>query len=180
VHDVCDAVAAVLDRWPLTDGIAIIGSSAGAAHACSLATYTDDVTGAPADRRIRSVVSASGPTWFPTIFTDCQAWTGSVPRTMTAAMQNYLGLTETTIGTAQIAKDASPVSWVDALDVPVLAVHGTGDFIAPAQGQRLTDALTAKGVPDCRTVTRPERGHASGLLRYMLPEVESFLRSHFV
>lgn len=48
----------------------------------------------------------------------------------------------------RLARQASPLAWVDAADPPFLIVHGTADATVPfRQSERLRDALTAIGRP---------------------------------
>ena len=61
----------------------------------------------------------------------------------------------------QLARDASPVNYVDARDIPVFMVHGDADDLVPIQqSSGLLELLQAHGV-EARLVTVPGGNHGN-------------------
>jgi acetyl esterase/lipase len=73
-----------------------------------------------------------------------------------------------------LAKEASPITHVDAKDAPMLTMHGTKDPVVPiSHGERIHDALTKAGVESV-LVKVEGAGHGFGG-----PEVDERVRKFF-
>ncbi len=124
------------------DRIGVVGSSAGAHLAMLLgASDTSDglegVGGSPeASSRVQAVVSYAGPTNLLSEF----------PPASKQLVADFVG------GPVQdhqeAARKASPISFVNAGDPPMLLIQGTKDPLVPHdQAVQMADALTKAGVP---------------------------------
>jgi acetyl esterase/lipase len=64
------------------------------------------------------------------------------------------------------ARQASPVTWVDAGDPPTLLIHGDRDVIIPvAQSRLYFERLRAANVP-CELMEIPDAGHGNAILAH--------------
>lgn len=124
------------------DRIGAMGYSAGAHLALMLGTTgpADGLEGpAPADApgtRIQAVVNYFGPTDLAA--TDISPLSQSLVR-------DFLGATAA--DQPKLAASASPLTFVDRTDPPVLTFHGTADSVVPVtQATRLSEAMTRAGV----------------------------------
>jgi acetyl esterase/lipase len=80
----------------------------------------------------------------------------------------------------ELARKASPMSYVSKGDAPMLLVHGTKDPLVPwKQSQILHDALVKAGVP---TVLRlvPEAGHGAGFGPAEFQAVSDFFKKYLI
>jgi acetyl esterase/lipase len=147
VHDVKAAV-----RWIKVHAkdyqadpahIGAIGFSAGGHLALMLGvTAPDDGLEGNADKdgpdsRIQAVVNYFGPT-------DLAA--KDIPDVSKPLLNDFLGGTPSE--KAEVAKQASPVTFVTKDDAPVLTFQGTKDpLVPPTQAVKLANAMSAAGVP---------------------------------
>lgn len=161
------------------DKIGAIGDSAGG-HLALLAGLMDpkdnlEGTGGYARKssKVNAVVSMYGPT-------DIAAW--EIPAETEASIQKDVGKSSdqmmadwlgTADRTADVMKQASPITYVDAEDAPVLLFHGDKDPLVPiAQAQLLQAALEQAGVPHKYVVME---GHVHGWdLLESMPEALAF------
>lgn len=133
--------------------IGVIGSSAGAIMAQSLATRGTGAldTGA----RIAAVVSLSGVS----VMTADAEQLGHPSRRAAELVLAYLGC-NSPAGCPQ-AEVASPISAVDPSDPPTLLVNGTDELVPREQPETMATALRSAGVPvDLQVVDGPQHGVA--------------------
>lgn len=118
--------------------IGVLGSSAGATLALSLATRGSG----PLDEgeRVAAVVALSGAS----ALTPEALALGSPSPVAVQLVLTYLGCTDPT--SCPQGAQASPVTAVDPTDPPALLVNGTAELVPVEQAQILSDALTAAGV----------------------------------
>ena len=146
VHDAKAAVRwlRVHSREYLVDGdrIGAMGYSAGGHLALMLGVTgpSDGLEGtAPADApgtRVRAVVNYFGPT-------DLAA-TDISPLSQ-ALVRDFLG--SNAADQPKLAASASPLTYVDRTDPPILTFHGTSDQVVPVtQATRLSEAMTRAGL----------------------------------
>lgn len=147
VHDVKAAVRFVKghakDYKLDPERVGAVGFSAGAHLAMMLGvTGPEDglegeaPAGAP-DTKIRAVVNYFGPTDFHA---------DDIPRVSQDLLKDFLGGTIAEKGDA--ATKASPITYVNQGDAPILSFHGTKDPLVPhTQATKLADAQTKAGVP---------------------------------
>lgn len=130
----------------------VVGGESAGAHLATLAGLSanerSDTFMTDPDVRIVAIVNFFGPTDLTVA-----AMLEDEPEDLVA----LLG------GTARekpdLARAASPVSWIDAVDPPVLTIHGDADRIVPvSQGQLLDSALADAGVEHTLVVI-PEAPH---------------------
>jgi acetyl esterase/lipase len=124
------------------DRIGVVGASAGAHLAMMLGAMGDDdglegEGGSPdTSSQVQAVVSFAGPT-------NLQA---ELPEGSRKLVADFLG---GTVGEKpEAAAAASPITYVDSGDPPMLLVQGTKDPLVPhAQATEMIEALTEAGVP---------------------------------
>ena len=137
-----------------SDHIGAMGFSAGA-HLSLMLGVTGPADGlegdAPADSpttRIQAVVNYFGPTDLAA--TDISPFSRALVR-------DFLGAPA--VDRPQLAALASPITYVDRADPPILTFHGTADSIVPVtQATRLSEAMTRSGVAG-RTELLSGSGH---------------------
>lgn len=137
--------------------IGVWGHSAGGHLSSMLGTCGDvedlegDVGDGGVTSRVACVAALSGPADLTT-FVRPRRRGGDV-------MRDLLG-SDDPEELARLAREASPVTWIDADDPPFLIVHGTDDRLVPSsQAQSLHDALVAAGVKSELVLLEGE-GHA--------------------
>lgn len=158
IEDVKDAIrylrAHAKDLKLDAEHFATLGESAGG-HLALLAAFTDAKDGlegkadanAP-NTRVQAVVNFYGPTDF-TSKTDWDAF-------RLAQAKDFLGTADQT---AEVVKNASPITYLDAKDPPVLTIHGAGDRVVPiGQAKHLHEALRKDGVKE-KLVVLEGQGH---------------------
>ena len=59
----------------------------------------------------------------------------------------------------ELARAASPVSWIDAADPPVLTIHGDADQVVPLSQSRLLDAALADAGVEHTLIVIPDAPH---------------------
>jgi acetyl esterase/lipase len=179
IHDVKAAV-----RWLKahakeykvdTDHVGAMGFSAGG-HLAMMLGLTgpsdglegDAAEGAP-DTKVRAVVNYFGPT-------DLAA--ADFPEATRPIIRDLLGGTPGE--KPQVATQASPLTYVSSGDAPVLTFQGTKDpLVPPNQATRLSDAMTAAGVPG-RVDLLIGAGHGWGGddLKWTMAETFAFFDRH--
>lgn len=143
IHDVKAAirwVRANAERLSIDpDRIAIEGNSAGA-HLALLAAVPDgdpDFEGEGDNASVSSAVAAAIAVYPPVLFAHGERLSGSVPL---AALSEAADL--------EVARSASPLSYVGPDFPPTMLVHGTADEVVPAKGTLLFyEALIKARVP---------------------------------
>ena len=158
VHDAKAAVrwlrAHAADYHVRPDRIGAMGYSAGAHLALMLGVTgpNDGLEGpAPADSpdsRVQAVVNYFGPT-------DLNAT--DISPTSRWLVREFLGTNAE--DNPKLAASASPLTFVDRSDPPILTFHGTSDGVVPvSQAVRLSEAMTRASVPG-RTELLSGAGH---------------------
>ncbi|CAA9566689.1 MAG: Putative lipase/esterase [uncultured Thermomicrobiales bacterium] len=143
IQDVNAALGFLRDHaaeYHLDPGGFVVGGDSAGAHLAALAAFSanaqPDTFMTDPDVRIVAIVNFFGP----------------MDLTVAATLQNEPeDLVDLLGGTArakpELARAASPVSWIDAADPPVLTIHGDGDQVVPlSQSQVLDAALVDAGV----------------------------------
>ncbi|MCW8131252.1 MAG: alpha/beta hydrolase [Planctomycetota bacterium] len=158
IEDVKDAIrylrAHAKDLKLDPERLATLGESAGG-HLALLAGFTeakDGLEGKPAadapSTRVQAIVNFYGPTDF-TSKTDWDA-------VRLAQAKDFLGTADQT---AEVVKKASPITYLDAKDPPVLTIHGADDRVVPVdQAKHLHEALKKDGVKE-KLVVLEGQGH---------------------
>jgi acetyl esterase len=119
--------------------IGAFGASAGAHLAGMLATLgTGPLT---EGSRIRVAVSWSGPMDFTLESDTYTAVEG------TTNVRDFLGCAPAEPGCLATESEASPISYVDKSDAPMLLANSEGELVPVDQATRMGDALKAAGVP---------------------------------
>ncbi|HWY62484.1 MAG TPA: alpha/beta hydrolase [Rhizomicrobium sp.] len=144
--------------------IAIWGASAGghlaalAGVSCgvsSLEPPTDPKDKPPSDC-VQAVIDWYGITDFETLFSDF-----GKPAPDKTAGGDFLGC-EPALCPIAVARNASPLAYIEAMSPPFLIQHGAEDTtVSPQQSQKLYDALRAKDVP-AELVIYPGVSHGFG------------------
>jgi acetyl esterase/lipase len=144
--------------------IAIWGASAGG-HLAALAGVTCGVASLepPADAKdkppsdcVQAVIDWYGVTDFETMAADLGA---SAPDKSEEG--DFLGC-EPALCPVGVARNASPLAYIEAMSPPFLIQHGAEDTtVSPKQSQKLYDALRAKDVP-AELVIYPSVAHGFG------------------
>jgi acetyl esterase/lipase len=144
--------------------VAIWGASAGG-HLAALAGVTCGVASLepPADAKdkppsdcVQAVIDWYGITDFETMATDLGA---SAPDKSEEG--DFLGC-EPALCPVGVARNASPLAYIEAMTPPFLIQHGADDTtVSPKQSQKLYDALRAKDVP-AELVLYPGVAHGFG------------------
>jgi dipeptidyl aminopeptidase/acylaminoacyl peptidase len=124
------------------DRIGVVGGSAGAHLAMMLGAMDtgDGLEGeggsAEASSRVQAVVSFAGPTNLQTEY----------PPASKNLVADFLG--GPAAEKAEVAKAASPITYVNAGDPPMLLIQGTKDpLVQHEQAIQMVEALTKAGVP---------------------------------
>jgi acetyl esterase/lipase len=149
--------------------IVVFGASAGG-HLALLAGLTGDdpelegaVGATEGSSKVVAVINIFGPTDFMTVLDDLER-IGATRDDDNAALRALLG-GPLPKETPARAKQASPVTHIDAADPPVLTIHGEADRIVPvAQAQQLHRALRAAKVHSELHIV-PNVGHSSEIWR---------------
>ncbi|HTM53652.1 MAG TPA: alpha/beta hydrolase [Pirellulales bacterium] len=122
--------------------IGVVGSSAGAHLALMLGAMNDEdglqgEGGSPGvSSRVRAVVSFAGPTDLTLPFPDASK----------NLLADFIGGPQAE--KMEVARRASPITYVDSSDPPMLLFQGTVDPLVPhAQAIAMAEALTKAGVP---------------------------------
>ena len=103
----------------------------------------------PPPTPVACAVSVSGPTDF----------TGTIGSRGGRILEYWFGARLGTDRFTSIAREASPLTYVDAADPPILLVHGERDQLVPVQQSvRLDAALREAGVPS-RLIRLEGQGH---------------------
>ncbi|MBB3676971.1 alpha/beta hydrolase [Modestobacter versicolor] len=133
--------------------IGVLGSSAGAIIAQSLATRGQGPLGT--GERVAAVVSLSGVSVMsPEGFT-----LGDPSPAAAQLVLRYLGCRSATDCPQSVP--ASPISSVDASDPPMLLVNGTGELVPAEQAEAMDAALTGAGVDsELLVIDAPDHGAA--------------------
>ena len=162
------------------ENIGLIGDSAGG-HLAVLAgvskgakLFANTQNSGPSDA-VRAVVDWYGPvdvTKMEIAFTEdackikssdlADTYRGSATFELTYAWSRFLGGALDSKTVSERAGKASPLSYLDGGDPPVLIIHGADDDVVPAEQHKiLSEALKAKGI---RTtlITLPGVGHSFG------------------
>lgn len=150
--------------------VGVVGSSAGAIMAQSLATRGDG----PLDQgsRVDAVVSLSGVS----VMGPEGLELGKPTPAAADLVLGYLGCSAIT--DCPQAKDASPISAVDPTDPPVLLVNGSDELVPRQQAEAMGAALRSAGV-DGQVVIRPGGQHGLALLDPdVRRDVKTFLEEH--
>jgi len=148
---------------------ALIGAFGGSAGGNLVALLGASGTG-PWDvgTRVAAVVELSAPIDLTTA--------GDYPAEFAQHQLDYLGCDD--YATCPLARDASPQFSVDPTDPPVFVAHSRDEFIPPAQGEILVEALKANGVEHVH-VEVPGAAHSIGMLDDALRgQIVEFLRAH--
>lgn len=154
--------------------IGVIGFSAGAHLALLLGTMDsadglEGEGGSPGQSsKAEAVVAFAGPT-------DLAA---ELPAASVEIVERFIGGSRDE--RAEAIRQASPVTYVDASDAPVLIFHGTRDEIVPVdQATKMSDALARAGVPG-RVELLIGAGHGWGSpdVERTLVESTEFLDEH--
>lgn len=176
VDDLAHAVewlrqGAQVERFGLDPArVGVIGSSAGAIIAQSLATRGEG----PLDQgsRVRAVVSLSGVS----VMGPEGLRLGKPTPAAADLVLTYLGCDAIT--DCPQAGDASPVSAVDPTDPPVLLVNGSDELVPSQQAEAMGEALRSAGVAE-QVVIRPGDQHGLALLDPdVRRDVKTFLEEH--
>jgi acetyl esterase/lipase len=121
-----------------------------------------------AGTRVAAVVDLSGPMDLTSA--------GEYPAEFAQYQLDYLGCDD--YDTCASARLASPQFSVDPTDPPMFVAHATDEFIPPAQGEALVEALKANDV-EHEHVEVPGDAHSIGMLDDALrAQIVSFLRAH--
>lgn len=150
--------------------VGVIGSSAGAIIAQSLATRGEG----PLDQgsRVKAVVSLSGVS---SMGPEGLRLGKPTPAAADLVL-GYLGCS--TITDCPQAQGASPISAVDPTDPPVLLVNGSDELVPRQQAEAMGEALRSAGVAE-QVVVRPGSGHGLALLDPdVRRDVKTFLEEH--
>jgi acetyl esterase/lipase len=150
--------------------IGVIGSSAGAIIAQSLATQGSGPL--DTDARVAAVVSLSGVS----VMTAEGLQLGRPSEEAQKLVLGYLGCTSPAQCPQSTA--ASPVSSVDPSDPPMLLVNGTGELVPQEQAEAMDAALRAAGVPDELLVVKAAKHGASLLNAQVRKRLTSFLNKY--
>lgn len=130
----------------VSDTYFFIGISAGG-HLSLLYTYRNDN-----EHKVKAVCSIVGPTDFLD-----PAYTDSAYEVFHAIASQFLG--DTYENNPDLYINASPITYIDALDAPTIMFYGGKDNLIPvSQPIRLKDKLTALNVPVSYTLY-PDSGH---------------------
>jgi acetyl esterase len=150
--------------------IGVIGSSAGAVIAQSLATRG---TGAlDTGERVGAVISLSGVS----VLTPEGLTLGEPGAEARALVLSYLGCTSP--ASCPQATVASPVTAVDASDPPMLLVNGSRELVPSEQAEAMDQALRSAGVSDELLIVDSDR-HGTALLDSDVRQaVLDFLEQH--
>ena len=180
IHDCMAAVRwirANAEKYGLDPNrIGVIGLSAGGQLAAMLGTaqQSPDMVGKVGSNtgvssKVSCVVTLAAPTDFKALDPD-----GAVARARpNNQVIQLLGGTG-----ADVAKSASPTSYVSKGDSPFLIIHGTADNVVPvAQGRLLNDALKKAGV-ESRLIEIRGAGHMGVLTPEIQRETRAFLKRH--
>ena len=158
------------------DRIAVVGMSAGGHLAAMLGTaqQSPDLVGkvgsyAGVSSKVSCVVTLAAPTDFNALDPD-----GALSRSRpNNPVVQLLGGTS-----ADVAKSASPSSYVSTGDAPFLIIHGSADNVVPVgQGKILHDALKKAGV-ESRLIEIKGAGHMGVLTPEIQRETKTFLKRH--
>lgn len=150
--------------------VGVIGSSAGAIMAQSLATRGEG----PLDQgsRVKAVVSLSGVSDMGPEGLKL----GTPTRAAADLVLGYLGCSAIT--DCPQAQAASPISAVDPTDPPVLLVNGSDELVPRQQAEAMGEALRKAGVAE-QVVIRPGSAHGLALLDPdVRRDVKTFLEEH--
>lgn len=148
---------------------ALIGAFGGSAGGNLVALLGASGTG-PWDvgARVAAVVDLSGPMDLTSA--------GDYPPEFARYQLEYLGCTD--YDQCEPARLASPQFSVDPTDPPMFVAHSTDEFIPPAQGAALVEALKANGVA-YEQVEIPGDAHSIGMLDDGLrAQIVAFLRAY--
>src|SRR5690554_1680486 len=148
---------------------ALIGAFGGSAGGNLVALLGASGTG-PWDvgTRVAAVVELSAPIDLTTA--------GDYPAEFDQYQLDYLGCDD--YATCPLARDASPQFAVDPTDPPVFVAHSRDEFIPPAQGEILVEALNANGIEHVH-VEVLGAAHSIGMLDDALRgQIVEFLRAH--
>jgi acetyl esterase/lipase len=180
IHD-CKAAV----RWLRAHGIglgldtarmAVWGSSAGGhlANMVGLAGGVDSLEGTVGGNlgyssRVRAVVDYYGPSHLPTL----------APSHLTASAPEGLLLGCAITDCPDKARAASPITYVDAGDPPILILHGSNDgTVVYTQSVELDSALRAAGVPvTFKTINGGGHGGPEYVADSSLTRVHAFLKN---
>jgi acetyl esterase/lipase len=139
--------------------IGVSGGSAGGHLAALLGTSGDEET------KIQAVCDFYGPT-------DVAAM--SPPTATNNPITKLLG--GTTGVKAELAKQANPITYVDANDPPFLIFHGDKDNVVPLSQSELLDAALKKAGVESKLIVIPGAGHGNGI---MIDSTQKEMRSFF-
>jgi len=152
----------------------VLGSSAGG-HLSSLVAVGSGVEALNGEEAlgnwdVSDAVQAAAPFYGPHDFASldldrdlslCEDDKEMVHGTSDSPETLLLDCTPTYMDCLELAKEASPLTYVDASDPPTFVVHGLDDCtIAPNQSVRMADALDKAGVPTYLALV-PGAGHNS-------------------
>jgi acetyl esterase/lipase len=139
--------------------IAIWGTSSGGYLAaltgvsCGVASLDPDPKSNPPSDCVQAVIDWYGVTDFETLFADF-----GLPAPDKTAEGVFLGC-EPALCPLGAARNASPLTYIQAMAPPFLIQHGAADtIVSPKQSQKLYDALRAKNVP-AELAVYPGVGH---------------------
>ena len=153
------------NAYEISNTYFFIGISAGG-HLSLLYTYATDI-----DHKVKAVCSIVGPTDFSD-----PVYTDSANEIFNETAAQFLG--DTYAINPDLYINASPITYIDALDAPTIMFYGGKDNLVPvSQPIRLKDKLSGFNIPVSYTLY-PDSGH--DLLGVDFVEISNKIKTFFI
>jgi len=179
VEDVKSAIRylrANADKYQIdSDRIGAVGFSAGA-HLAMLLGTMDENDGLEGDggnldqsSKVQAVVAYFGPT---------ELGADDIPESVVGLVDDFLGSTKEE--DAEVRKRASPITYVDKDDAPLLIFQGTKDRLVPhTQAYKMADAMSQAGMKGrVELLIGADHGWGGSELNHTVEETFEFLEEH--